>query len=291
MLATLDAVTEDAPAKINLALHVTGRRADGYHLLESLVVFTEFGDRIEVAEAAKDAFSVNGPFGDHVPADAGNLVLRARDAFRAFDGPTKRSVSINLTKNLPIASGVGGGSSDAAATLKALNRLWGSGLTEAQLAEIGLPLGADLPMCLAVRPLIARGIGEKLEPLGDFPALDIVLVNPGVAVSTPQVFKALASPDNPPLPVLHQITTFAALVNWLKLARNDMEAAARSLAPPIGDALNALTSQRAAFSRMSGSGSTCFGLFSSAAAAQSTAEAIRAAQPGWFVVATETRAS
>jgi 4-diphosphocytidyl-2-C-methyl-D-erythritol kinase len=157
--------TLPAPAKINLALHVTGRRDDGYHLLDTLVVFTEDGDRLSISSAERDTFSVSGAFAQAVPLDASNLVLRARDLLRAhFPEAARRPVSIVLEKNLPPASGIGGGSSDAAAALKALVRLWDIPITEADLARHALPLGADLPMCLAARPLVAKGIGEEIAP-------------------------------------------------------------------------------------------------------------------------------
>jgi 4-diphosphocytidyl-2-C-methyl-D-erythritol kinase len=203
-------LAEHAPAKINLALHITGRRPDGFHLIESLAVFTRHGDRVTVAAASEDSFSASGPFGAEIPLDGGNLVVRARDVVRSlanFHSVRLQPVSIHLTKHLPIASGIGGGSSDAAATLTALNRLCSFGLSPEQLTEIGKELGADVPMCLRSSPLIARGIGEQIEPAAGFPALSLVLVNPGVAVSTPKVFRALASWENaglPPLPLFNR---------------------------------------------------------------------------------------
>ncbi|OQM74776.1 4-(cytidine 5'-diphospho)-2-C-methyl-D-erythritol kinase [Manganibacter manganicus] len=281
-------LVEAAPAKINLALHVTGRRADGYHLLESLVAFAELGDRIEVRPTNEDHFFIGGRFGGELAADNHNLVLRARDALRQAVALTPLSpVSIHLEKMLPVASGIGGGSSDAAAALRLLNRLWGSPLTVEQLAALARQLGADVPMCLAARPLIARGIGEMVEPVA-LPALAMVLVNPGVAVSTPQVFGRLESRENPPLPPLPRHADFAGLVGWLIATRNDLEAPARQMAPVIGDALDALASSGAAFSRMSGSGATCFGLFATPSAAQAAATTIRHARPNWFVEATAT---
>jgi 4-diphosphocytidyl-2-C-methyl-D-erythritol kinase len=278
------APAEHAPAKINLALHVTGRRADGYHLLESLAVFTEFGDRLSVAPAAEDSFVVTGPFAAHVPVDAGNLVIRARDALRTLDAAAATPVAITLEKNLPIASGIGGGSSDAAAALRALSRHW---RIDADLAALGIKLGADVPMCLAARSLIARGIGEVLEPVS-LPPLSLVLVNPGVAVSTPEVFRDLASRENPVLPPLPSSLDAASVLAWLRTTRNDLEAPAKALAPVIGDALDALDRSGALFSRMSGSGATCFGLFESRTAADAAAASIRAGSPGWFVAATAT---
>lgn len=280
-------LAELAPAKINLALHVTGRRADGYHLLESLVVFAELGDRITVAAAAQDSFAVDGPFAGYVPRDSGNLVLKARDALRAaFPENAAQPVAIALEKNLPVASGIGGGSSDAAATLRALKQLWRIPAGTVELADLALPLGADLPMCLAGRPLFARGIGEQLEPVTHFPALHLVLVNPGVAVETPKVFRALASRDNP---VLASLDSADTVLDWLAATRNDLEPAAVSMEPSIAKVLTALRSSGASFARMSGSGATCFGIFDSATAASRAAMAISAQHPNWFSAATTTR--
>ena len=281
------ALAELAPAKINLALHVTGRRADGYHLLDSLVVFAELGDRITVTASNEDGFHVDGPFASNVPVDGDNLVLRARDALRAaYPAYTTLPVSIALEKYLPVASGIGGGSSDAAATLRALKRLWRIPTDAAALADLALPLGADLPMCLAGRPLFARGIGEKLEKVAHFPALHLVLVNPGIAVETPKVFRALASRDNPALAPLDSADT---VLDWLAATRNDLEPAAMSIEPSIAEVLAALRRTGAAFARMSGSGATCFGIFDSASAASRAAIAISGEHPGWFSAATTTR--
>jgi 4-diphosphocytidyl-2-C-methyl-D-erythritol kinase len=184
-----------APAKINLALHVVGQRNDGYHLLESLVVFTRFEDRVTVARAEADQFVVTGPYGSAVPADGSNLVLRARDALRpALPRGAGFPVSISLEKNLPPASGIGGGSSDAAASLKGLAGLWGP--HRISLEKIGLSLGADVPMCLSPSPALVSGIGEKVGRLPSFPPLFIMLVNPGVEVSTPAVFSRLKTKNN-----------------------------------------------------------------------------------------------
>jgi 4-diphosphocytidyl-2-C-methyl-D-erythritol kinase len=317
-------LAEHAPAKINLALHITGRRPDGFHLIESLAVFTKHGDRVTVAAASEDSFSASGPFGAEIPLDGDNLVVRARDALRSLAAlhsvRKPQSVSIHLTKHLPVASGIGGGSSDAAATLTALNRLCNFGLTSEQLAEIGHDLGADVPMCLYCGPLIARGIGEQVEPVAGFPALPVVLVNPGVAVSTPDVFRALASRENPGLPPLRLVNcpsplpsprpsrgegkgegqfatrgegqlAFGDICRWLASTRNDLQSAAISIAPAITQALEALTAAGAGFTRMSGSGATCFGLFETPAAAARAAVEIQARQPGWWVVATESIAS
>lgn len=276
-----------APAKINLALHVTGQRTDGYHLLESLVAFTRFGDRVTVGPAGEDGFVVTGPYAADVPADSSNLVIRARDALReAAHHP--EPVRITLEKNLPVASGVGGGSSDAAAVLKALNRYWHLDLGGAELASIAVSLGADVPMCLAATPLVARGIGEVLSPVDDFPVLALVLVNPGTSVSTADVFGRLQRRDNPPLPPLPAHFDFHTIRNWLDITRNDLEAPARSIDPTIGMVLAALDRAGSGFSRMSGSGGTCFGLFETNNVAKRAAAAIRSRHPEWFVAATRS---
>jgi 4-diphosphocytidyl-2-C-methyl-D-erythritol kinase len=348
-------VTEFAPAKVNLALHVTGRRADGYHLLESLVVFTRFGDRVTVEAAAEDRFSVDGPFAADVPTDDGNLVVQARDALRRLvegrhstappsvlpdisptrgeigsfasaaspapstsdesraavvisplvgemsgrtEGGAKERgisrsgpVSIHLQKNLPVASGIGGGSSDAAAVLKALDRLWDLDLTPAELAHVGRELGADVPMCLTAKPLLARGIGDEISTVDEVPAHGLVLVNPGCAVATPQVFAALGRRDNEKLPPLPKVFDFHGLRNWLETTRNDLETPARSIEPAIGRALAALNRAGAGFARMSGSGATCFGLFETGNVAKRAAVALRARHPDWFIAATRSIAS
>ncbi len=278
-------MSEDAPAKINLALHVTGKRPDGYHLLDSLVVFTRFGDRVTVAAAETDSFVIDGPFGRGLPVDDGNLVVRARDALRAWAGDAA-PVAIHLEKNLPVASGVGGGSSDAAAALKALIRHWKLPITDAGLGETGLALGADVPMCLAARPLIARGIGDDLTPIAGMQSLALVLVNPGVPVSTAAIFSALETTDNEHLPPLPSSFDFHGLRNWLDLTRNDLEGPARRIEPAISQALKALDKAQSGFSRMSGSGATCFGLFETNNVAKRAAASIRQRHPDWFVAST-----
>jgi 4-diphosphocytidyl-2-C-methyl-D-erythritol kinase len=280
-----------APAKINLALHVVGKRADGYHLIESLAVFTRFGDRIEIAPSDDDSFTVSGRYAADVPTDGANLIVKARDALRRQVGADASPVSIALEKNLPVASGVGGGSSDAAVALRGLARRWNANVDHVTLARIGLTLGADVPMCLAAKPLLARGVGDDVSVVPDFPALGLVLVNPGVAVSTAEVFGALAKRDNEKLPPLPRRVDFHGLRSWLEATRNDLEHPARSIRPEIGDALKALEKADAGFARMSGSGATCFGLFETGNVAKRAAIAIRARHPDWFVAATRSMAS
>ncbi len=192
-----------APAKINLALHVTGRRPDGYHLIESLVTFADVGDVISIEPSAEDRLTFSGPFGGALVADFGtNLIIKALRALRTHvEGRRCPAVAIHLQKNLPLASGIGGGSADAAAALKGLNALWELELGDAELQQIGLRLGADVPMCLVGGPLIAKGVGDEIEPLAGFPDLPLLLVNPGVGVSTAEIFKLLAKKENEGLPL------------------------------------------------------------------------------------------
>ena len=287
---------EAAPAKINLALHVTGRRPDGYHRRDPLGGHGVAGDRLIVRGlgepnggdgAATIDLAVTGPFAVGLGTDADNLVLRAA---RLLEAEARRStvpvapVALTLEKNLPVASGIGGGSSDAAATLRLLNRVWRLDLTLERLAEIALPLGADLPMCVHGRPLRARGIGETIVRLDDFPALSMVLVNPGVAVSTPAVFRALERPDNSGLPDLPERFRDAdTLVDWLAATRNDLEAPAVRVAPVIGEVLARLRDRPGCrLARMSGSGATCFAIFASDTAAREAAAVMPA---DWWTAA------
>ena len=275
---------EDAPAKINLALHVVGRRADGYHEIDSLAVFTALGDRVERMEAGPP-LAVAGPFAGALAAldPADNLVLKAARALGA-------SVPLRLVKRLPVASGLGGGSADAAAAIRLLSRMAGGGDTE-RLADLARGLGADVPMCLASRPLRARGIGERVSPAPDLPDLPVVLVNPRRPVSTPAVFARLERRENPGLPrFLVSYPTPAALAEWLAGTRNDLEAPAIAIEPSIGDALAALRRERGCLlARMSGSGATCFGLFPDPPSAEGAAAAISARRPDWWVASTTAR--
>ncbi|WP_051776316.1 4-(cytidine 5'-diphospho)-2-C-methyl-D-erythritol kinase [Pseudorhizobium pelagicum] len=281
-------VTELAPAKINLALHVTGQRADGYHLLDSIVTFADIGDRLHFSASGEDVFSLSGRFSETLATEAGsNLVIRARDGLRsllAAAGFETPPVAIHLEKNLPVASGIGGGSADAAAALRGLLRFWQAELPPADLARLALSLGADVPMCLQGTPLIARGIGEDLTPLPDLPRLALALGNPLCSVSTPQVFARLASKQNMPLPPLEN-------GDWIRILptlRNDLEAPARELAPQIGELSVLLDGEGSLLTRMSGSGATCFGVFASRAEADRAAARLQALKPAWYFQATTT---
>ncbi|GAB1478477.1 4-(cytidine 5'-diphospho)-2-C-methyl-D-erythritol kinase [Paracoccaceae bacterium] len=269
-----------ARAKVNLALHVVGRRADGYHLLDSLVVFAGVGDRITAAPGPGLRLQVTGPQAGGLAEDQDNLCLRAA---RLMAGP---GALITLDKHLPVASGIGGGSADAAATLQVLARLWRAPLPDAPAV---LALGADVPVCLAGRPARMEGVGEVLSPLPPLPAAWLVLANPGVAVPTPAVFRALSRHDNARLPaVLPRLATVGELAAFLMMQRNDLEAPATLLAPVIGQVRAALSAQPGCLmARMSGSGATCFGLFPDALNAAAAAAALRRARPGWWIEAAE----
>lgn len=280
-------ISEPAPAKINLTLHVTGRRADGYHLLDSLVAFADVGDGLQAVRSGMALLTLEGPFGAKVPADRDNLVMRAAARLTGAQG-----VAFTLDKRLPPASGIGGGSADAAAAIRAVLRLAADD-PDAVLARIAaldraeiLGLGADLPVCLLSRPARMRGIGERLEYL-PFPDAPVVLVNPGVEVPTGAVFAALATPSNPPMP--DRLPTWADvgdLARWLAGQRNDLETPACEIAPQIRTILAALAAQQGALiARMSGSGATCFALFPDIASAQRAGAALSGAHPGWWVAA------
>ena len=264
-------VLEAAPAKLNLALHVTGQRADGYHLLDSLVVFAAAGDVVQL-DPGPLSLRIDGQFGAGLSVDD-NLCL---DAARMVGA----DAAITLTKNLPVASGIGGGSADAAAVLRGLARMG------AALPDRPERLGADVPVCLASRPLRMRGVGEVLDPVPPLPDLHLVLVNPGVGIATPQIFKALPSKDNPPLPPMPDRFDLAGLVDYLSGCRNDLQAPAEALCPAVTDVLAALMGEGALLARMSGSGATCFGIFADAAAAGLAAYRIGTGPGDWWITAT-----
>lgn len=291
-------LTEDAPAKINLALHVTGRRPDGYHLLDMLVTFARHGDRLAFRPSREDAFSLSGPFAGRLRGEAGagaNLVERARDLLREaaiVAGHAAPPVHIHLEKNLPIASGIGGGSADAAAVLRGLARLWKLSPPATTLTDIALKLGADVPMCLASRPLIARGIGEDITPLPHLPGFFLLLANPLVGVSTPEVFRGLAKKDNPAFGFdFEQARDREEWLNIIRGLRNDLERPARALCGEITD-LSQLMAARPGVRlvRMSGSGATCFAVFDDAEATERAAAALHKLRPDWYFQATETMA-
>lgn len=275
-----------APAKVNLTLHVLGRRPDGYHEIESLVVFADAGDRLTLTPGDRLELDVRGPTAEAAGAGSDNLVLKAARALaERVEG--LRLGSFTLEKSLPVAAGLGGGSSDAAAALRLLAQANGLPLDDERLYAAARATGADVPVCLDPRPRMMRGIGEILSVPLALPALPAVLVNPGVAVPTKDVFAALAAPALSPAAPHDDVAPAGArvaeLVSALASRRNDLEAPALRLQPVIGEVLAALRASGCRLARMSGSGATCFGLFDSAAAAQAAARDLQRARPGWWV--------
>jgi 4-diphosphocytidyl-2-C-methyl-D-erythritol kinase len=274
-------LTEDARAKINLHLHVVGRRDDGYHLLDSLVVFAEVGDRLTVTPARDLSLDITGPFAAGLRAEPDNLVLRAARWLAAEVGIAPYGHLI-LDKHLPVSSGIGGGSADAAAALRLLSRLWRIDPAPDRLNPIAERLGADVPVCLLNRPARLAGIGEQLRPAPALPPMGIVLVNPGVAVSTPAVFKLRSGAFSADAVLPSGWPDAAALAATLRTTRNDLQSAACVVAPVIAQVLDALAADPACLlARMSGSGATCFGLYGSAAAARLAADGL--GRLGWWV--------
>ncbi len=277
-----------ARAKINLALHVTGQRADGYHFLDSLVTFAEFGDIISVEPADNFTLSIDGPFAAGLDTSTDNLVLKAAIGLAELDGAPKTGAAIHLTKNLPVASGMGGGSADAAATLLALMDQWDFSPDEKQLNNLALQLGADVPMCLSGETCIARGIGNELASV-DLPAMQMVLVNPLKDVSTPSAFKALADKNNTPLEKIDHISDIDTCIEYLHRQRNDLLAPSLFLMPDIGDCLSVFEYSDAAFVSMSGSGATCFGIYTGTqSSTEQAAIKIQNDNPNWWVKAVTT---
>lgn len=283
---------EPAPAKINLFLHVLGRRADGYHELDSLVVFAEAGDAVRVAGPPSGArLTIAGPFAGalaEMPA-TDNLVLRAADGlaalYRAARGESPPPVALTLEKNLPVAAGLGGGSADAAAAIHLLTKAWDFAPSDDALARLAAELGADVPVCLVSHPARMGGIGERLTHVR-LPPLDLVLVNPRAPLSTREVFRALdpaavsgPAPALPPGPLDSE-----ALIAFLGRTRNDLAVPAERLMPEIGAMLKALDRLPGCrLARLSGSGPTAFGLFATPASADAAAQSLRAANPGWWI--------
>jgi len=274
-------VTVCAPAKINLFLHVGELRRDGYHELESLVAFADFGDRLEFAPASELVLKLRGPFASQVPRDGDNLVLKAARALDVSGGAT-----ITLEKNLPVEAGLGGGSSDGAAALRGLNALWQLGRPEDELIQLAASLGSDVPACVLSRPCWMEGRGERVSPTEPLPMLSLVLVNPGVMLPTKAVFATLNARSGlgamrPPRTPIRSIWD---LVAYLKNAENDLEAPACRLRPVIDDVLEALNHEPGCvLAQMSGSGATCFALFDGHQFALGAAERIAEENPTWWV--------
>ncbi|MBM3502889.1 MAG: 4-(cytidine 5'-diphospho)-2-C-methyl-D-erythritol kinase [Alphaproteobacteria bacterium] len=277
-------LTLRAPAKVNLCLHVLGRRPDGYHELASLAVFAGVSDEIELRPSDRWSIEVRGPFSRGVPATDANLVVRAARALATQLGVSD-ALAVVLTKNVPVAAGLGGGSSDAATTLRALPALWGRAVDSDRLRSLGAALGADIPFCLGDEVCVLGGAGDRLTPVLGWPALSTVLVNAGKPLETRAVFSAWQAPGSGPLS--RPPTDSAGIWRFMGAVRNDLTAAAIGLDPTIAEVLAALdrtTGCRVA--RMSGSGGTCFALYGSEGEAADAANELKSVHSSWWVRAT-----
>jgi 4-diphosphocytidyl-2-C-methyl-D-erythritol kinase len=277
-------LVENAPAKVNLTLRLLGRRADGYHEILSLVAFADVGDRLSFAPGGKLTLTVRGPSAAVAGGGADNLVLKAARALAARISSIVLG-AFDLEKNLPVAAGIGGGSADAAAALRLLARANGVAPDDPRLYEAARATGADVPVCLDPHPRLMHGIGEKLSAPLVLPPLHAVLVNPGVSLATKDVFAGWTPARAvPPFDLTAPAKNYEEFLQSLAGQANDLEDAAIKLAPPIADVLAALRSLAGCrLARMSGSGATCFGLFSSADEAASAAKMLRGKNPAWWV--------
>ncbi len=282
-----------APAKINLFLHVGAKRADGYHDICSLAAFADVGDRVEGERAGDLSLTISGPFAASLSAGEDNLVMRAARALQAWaraNGRQTDGARLRLEKNLPSASGIGGGSSDAAAALKLLDRVWRLNMSDTDLASVGTTLGADVPVCLIGRGALMEGIGDRLTLWPTLPKFPVVLVNPGVSVLTADVFRTLETRNGADAPALVEFKSPGEVAAWLGIRRNDLEAPARRIAPLIGEVLAEISATPSCLvARMSGSGATCFGIFESDDAASAAAGALSSHHPHWWVVPSTLR--
>ena len=275
-----------APAKINLYLHVVGRRADGYHELDSLVAFADIADTVTAAPAAALSLAIDGRFAAALAGDTGdNLVLRAAGLLAARFAVTA-GAALRLTKLLPVASGIGGGSSDAAAALRALRSLWKIEATGDEIAGLAARLGADVPVCLLGRTAWLGGIGDVLTPAPALPPVAVVLANPGIALATQAVFAARRGRFSAPSRFAEPVADAAGLAAMLSRRRNDLTEAAVGIVPAIADVLARLAAcEGVLLARMSGSGATCFALFAETGAALAAATRLSGERPGWWVAA------
>lgn len=270
-----------AHAKVNLTLHVVGQRANGYHELQSLVCLTEFGDQIHLTPDVDFSFQVTGPYAAGIPVDDRNLVVQAAK-FMAQKHSKPLDCQIILEKNLPMASGIGGGSSDAAAVMRALSQYWSVPMPNVD--EL-MALGADIPVCMTTGLTLMEGAGEDVLQLSTAPNWGVVLVNPNVGVSTPAVFNALNSKHNPPM---QGVAGNCVDIAWLGDQRNDLEAPAMAMVPEVATVVDAISAApQCQVARMSGSGATCFGLFADVMHAKAAASYLQKAHPNWWVVATK----
>jgi 4-diphosphocytidyl-2-C-methyl-D-erythritol kinase len=274
-----------ALAKVNLYLHVLARRPDGRHSLDGLVAFAGVGDTVTVTatDASAPSLRITGPMAKRTPAGPENLVLRATTELARRVG-RQPGAAISLVKQLPVAAGLGGGSSDAAACLRALAALWELDADDARVADVARGLGSDVPVCLFARAAYLGGAGEIVEAAPRMPPVWLVLANPGFAVSTAAVYGAFSGPFSPPARLESAPGDAAELARMLAARGNDLEASARALAPAVSDVLAALAGRPGALlTRVTGSGATCFALFGVRADAETAATALARTRPEWWV--------
>lgn len=281
-------VTEHASAKINLFLHVGDKRADGFHPLQSLAVFTAMGDVLSMEPAFGLSLTIEGPFAKGLDGEGDNLVLRAAKSLSEKSALDTQGAKLILTKNLPVASGIGGGSADAAAALRGLNQLWNLDRSEAVLRDLAAGLGSDIPVCVLSASCFMEGRGEVLRAAQSMPRVPMLLVNPGVAVPTKDVFAALGERSGVEMALPRgNFTDTADLLRFLETTRNDLEEPARRIQPVIGDVLQAIAKLPGALmTRMSGSGATCFGIFADDDCCRRAAENLKIRQPAWWIAPT-----
>jgi len=281
-------LTETARAKVNLTLRVLGRRADGYHEIQSLVAFADIGDEVALRVGAPPVVTVSGPYARAI--DGENIAARALSAL-AEAAPALELGSVGIQKRLPVAAGIGGGSADAAAVLRAVRKANPGHASAVDWLALAASVGADVPVCLASTAQLMWGIGRETMPVPAFPPLPAVLVNPGVPLSTAAVFGALGAPPAPERIAVPSISDgfpdLASVATYVNAHGNDLEPPAKALCPAIGTVLAALgAAPGALLAHMSGSGPTCFALFETAEAAEAAERRIRALEPGWWTVAT-----
>ncbi len=276
---------EKASAKVNLCLQIVGQKSNGFHLIDSIVGFTEFGDHLSFKKSDELKLTMKGAFSDQIPVDKSNLILKAAELLRAINN-IKTGAHITLTKNLPPSAGLGGGSSDAAAAIRGLSRLWDTDLPE---IDDLMKIGSDLPVCINQKTQHMKGFGEVLEEINTFPNLPILLVNPLKKVSTQTVFRMLQNKKNPPLSEYEKLFQEKKdWINWLLLQRNDLMEPAVKVEPVISEVLQLISKQISVEKvSMSGSGATCFGIFENKCDCDLAMKRIRIERPDWWSVSTE----
>lgn len=276
---------ELAKAKVNLALHITGRRADGYHLLESLVAFADVHDVVSAVPVDQITLSVVGEFAKEAGEGEGNLVLKAAKRLQATAN-IAQGAALTLEKNIPVGAGLGGGSADAAATMRLLNRFWNVGYSDTELTELARPIGADVAICIASAPAIVTGIGDELTPLGEtLPSLHAVMAHPRIPLLTPDVYRALKIPTETKEEKWKEISSYSILVKNLHASRNDLQEAACHVSPVVTELLTSLQNLDPApdLVRMTGSGACCFALYETQQDAMKAATVLQAQHPKWWV--------